>query len=113
MLLRRDAVLSKSLIPGEAQPRFRALPLHVSDLFGPQVKNLFREVSESARDSAFLRLPSPSPNQQGKGQESRNNSSGWKRYRSRKPSFPSSSASAPKQGRFSPGGRGQANGPSQ
>ena len=54
VLLRRDAVLSKSLIPGEAQPRFRALPLHVSDLFGPQVKDLFREVSESARDSAFL-----------------------------------------------------------
>ena len=111
VLLRRDAVLARSVLPPEVHSNFRALPLHNSDLFGPQVKDLFKEVSESARDSAFLRLPAPVTGQPAKSFDTRRHRGGWKRKPKKSP-VTNSSASAPRQGRFGSGGRGRSEGPS-
>ena len=111
VLLRRDGVLARSVLPPEVHANFRALPLHISDLFGPQVKDLFKEVSEAARDSAFLRLPTPVTGQPAKSFDAKRNRGGWKRKPKKSPAS-YSSASAPRQGRFSSGGRGRSEGPS-
>ena len=110
VLLRRDAVLAKSVVPPESHARFRALPLHNSDLFGPEVKDLLRDVSDSARDSAFLRLPAHKTSQPGRSLDTKRHRGG--RQKANKSFFPNHSAPAPMRGRFSSGGRGKSDGPS-
>ena len=56
VLARRDAYLQTSKIPVNAKSALRVLPLSTS-LFGPQVADILHQVSERARDSAFLGPP--------------------------------------------------------
>ena len=79
VLTRRDALLSKSKVPPPVRSSFRLLPLSNS-LFGPQVTDMLHQVSERARDAAFLR-PQQAPASGSRGSFSaRGGGSGKRRF---------------------------------
>ena len=77
------------MLPPEVRSNFRVLPLHNS-AFRSSGQGAVKEVSESARDSAFLRLPTPVTGQPAKSFDAKRNRGGCKRKHKESPASYSS-----------------------